>query len=161
LLTHAIAGAKSRGENVLAADANVALWFVRLHTDPNTTHERVQRELDEAVRVFEEEGDEARLASALALTGTVLYWAGRSAEAEIRLERALHYARRAHDRLQELQCLRFLASTLAFGPLPVPAALDRIAELGSYGTRTQLLEVALLRFQAHLEAMQGRFELAR
>src|SRR5262249_46938853 len=100
LLTRVVACAGSRGENVVAADANVALWFVRLHTDPDSTHERVQRELDEAVRVFEEEGDEARLASALAVSGTVLYWAGRSAEAEIRLERALHYARRAHDRLQ-------------------------------------------------------------
>ena len=161
VLTHAVEGAKSVDENVVAADATVALWFVLLHTDPATTHEQVHREVDEAVRVFEEKGDEGRLASALAVSGTVLYWAGRSAEAQTRLDRALRHARCAGDRSQELQCLRFLAAALVYGPTPVPAALDRIAELGAYGVQALALDVALLRGQASLEAMQGRFDLAR
>jgi tetratricopeptide (TPR) repeat protein len=161
ILSEAMSAAEAQGKAVVAADASVALWFVRLHMDPQTTHERVQHELDEAVRVFEEAGDESRLASALAVSGTVAFWGGRAEEAAERLERALHHARHVGDRVQELHALRFLALALVFGPTPVSAALESLDELRGTGTGTQALEVALLRGRAHLEAMQGQFDLAR
>jgi class 3 adenylate cyclase/tetratricopeptide (TPR) repeat protein len=161
LLTRAFDAAKAQGDDVVAADASVALWFVRLHVDPETTHDRVHCELDEAARVFEQAGDESRLASALVLSGTVLFWGGRADEALVQLDRALHHVRRAGDRVQELHCLSYVVVSLEMGPTPVAAALERIGELGEHTTGTQALNAVLLRGQAHLEAMQGQFDLAR
>ena len=161
VLSQAVIDARAERQEVIAADASIALQFVRLHVDPHTTHERAQREVDEAARIFEEAGDESRLASALALSGTLSFWGGRAGEAAVRLERALHHAERVGDHVQEAQCLRMLAMAVVFGPTPVVTALERLDELGEHVIGTQGVAVALLRDRGRLEAMLGQFELAR
>ena len=70
VLSEAVEVALAAGERRVAADGAVALTHLRLFTDSTTSHERVRSELADAVRVFEEFGDEAGLARALVSPGS-------------------------------------------------------------------------------------------
>jgi tetratricopeptide (TPR) repeat protein len=145
----------------VAAQAAVELEFVRLHLQPEITHEQVHRELDAAIEIFERFDDEAGLASAFGLRGTVLFWRGHCAEALEQLDRAVLHARCAEDRVQENLSLRYVLTVLVSGPTPVAAARSRVEEIQAEVTPSGLLQVALLRVRGELEAMEGRLDAGR
>ena len=145
----------------VVADAAVELCFIRLHTDPQTKHEEIQRELDDAIRAFEKVDDDAGLARALTLAGALIFWRGESEAALPQFERAAVHARRAGDRTQEMETLRYTLSVMVEGPTPAPAALVRIAELDDRTSGEIVFKVGSLRGRARLEAMQGRLDAAR
>jgi class 3 adenylate cyclase/tetratricopeptide (TPR) repeat protein len=161
LLSEAVESARAAGERGLAADAAVALSHVRLLAAPETGAEEISRELGQAVRVFEELGDEAGLARGLGVTGTLRYWQGEAVAAGEDLERAAQYARDVGDRAQEAQSLRYVLIAIVFGPTPVAEALARIEEFRPRARGNRRFEVTLLQVSAQLEAMQGRLGSAR
>ncbi|MGH2995389.1 MAG: AAA family ATPase [Gaiellaceae bacterium] len=161
VLTGAVESGKAAGERGLTADAAVALAYLRLHTDPETSHERVARELQDAMRAFEELDDEAGLARALTLAAMTRFWRGDVAAAMQDLEQAARYAKAAGDRAQELESLRYVLGAALFGPAPVSSALELVDDVHRRTKGNRRLEVAVLATRAHLEAMRGRIDAAR
>lgn len=161
VLSEAVEAGGAAGEHVLANDANVALWFVRLHTDPATSHAKVRDELEAAVRVFEPVNDKAGLARALSVAGIVRLWGGEAAVAIEELERAARYAHDAGDGPQEIQSLGFVLTATLYGPTPVEIALVRVEDIQRRTEGARRLEIIVLRTRAHLEAMRGHFDTAR
>lgn len=136
VLSEAAEAGRGEGEPGVAADAAVALCFMRLHTDPQTSHEKARRELEDAIRVFEELHDEAGLARAFSLAALLPFWRGETEAALEELERAALHAHRAGDRAQEMESLRFMLAAALHGPMPVAAGLERVA-MTSEGVRRE------------------------
>jgi class 3 adenylate cyclase len=161
LLSEAVAVARGTGERGIAADATVALCYLRLHAPPLKSHEEVERELEDAINVFEELQDKAGLARALSLAGLMRHWRGEAAAAITDLERAARYAHEASDRAQETESLRGVLVTATFGPTPVESVLKRLEDIRREVKGDRRSEVSILAMRAWLEAMRGRFEAAR
>jgi DNA-binding SARP family transcriptional activator len=161
VLSTAIDSARAAGELGVAADASVARTFLRLHTDPHSSHEGARFELEGPIRVFEELDDQGGLARALGLLGILRLWDGRAETAIEELERAVRHARAANDRAQAVESLRYLLVAVFWGPTPVPAALERVEEVARTAAGDARLNVTALQVRAHLLAMRGRFDEAR
>jgi class 3 adenylate cyclase/tetratricopeptide (TPR) repeat protein len=161
VLSGAVGVASSAGERGVAADGAVGLLHLRLFTDSTTSHERVRSDLADAVRVFEEFGDEAGLGRALSLAGQIRFWGGGAARAIEDLERGAHHARNAGDRLQEIQSLSYVLFAAVNGPMPVASALERAEQMRGHVDGDRRREITIMRCQARLEAMRGSFDVAR
>ena len=152
---------EAAGEQGVAADAAVALAYVRLHTDPETSHAKVRAELEPAIGVFEQLDDRAGLGRALSIAGMLRLWRGEAAGAIEELERAAQFAREAGDRPQEIQNLHFVSIALLVGSTTVSSALEQLEEITRRAEGASMLESSILRTRAHLEAMRGSFDTAR
>ncbi len=154
---------RATGARAVAADARLALYDLRFHSTAKTGvgREDVLREVDAAILVFAEVGDEAGLARALALGGQLRLWGGEAAAAVRDLERAAAHARDAGDRAQEASSLGGSVTAMLQGPMPVEDALRRIDVVRSRSEFSWRLEVSMLGSRAHLEAMRGRLDTAR
>jgi tetratricopeptide (TPR) repeat protein len=74
---------------------------------------------------------------------------------------ALEHARRANDRRQELEALRWRSLAEATGPMPASEAADRFEALMEGPAATGgLLRAAIAKARADVEAMRGNFDLA-
>ncbi|MGB2875579.1 MAG: adenylate/guanylate cyclase domain-containing protein [Gaiellaceae bacterium] len=160
VLSEAIERGRAAGDRALAADAAVTLADLRFH-QMRIGREDVLGEVESAIHVFEETGDEAGLARALALGGKLRFWAGEAAAALDDLERAARHARDAGDGAQEADSLGYVLAATFFGPTPVVEALARAEEMRPRAQGNHRLEVSLLQIRARLEAMQARFKTAR
>jgi class 3 adenylate cyclase/tetratricopeptide (TPR) repeat protein len=160
VLSEAVERGQAAGERVVVANAALALSDLRFH---RTTigREEIVREVESAIQVFSEYGDEAGLARALNLRGKLRFWSGEAAAALDDLERAAEHARSAGDRYEEAESLAYVAAATLFGPTPVVQALARVEEMRSPADGNRRFEVTLLSDRARLEAMQGRFDTAR
>jgi tetratricopeptide (TPR) repeat protein len=158
VLSEAVEMARREGEEGIAADAVIELWWLRLHTDAQTTHEQIADELARAIPVLEELHDEAGLARALSLSASLLFWNGKTDDALVRFERSLAHARKAGDRLEEVAILRRTLMAAFHGSEPAEAALKRLDAVAEYSTGASDLDVDILRFRAELEAMQGNVD---
>jgi class 3 adenylate cyclase/tetratricopeptide (TPR) repeat protein len=159
-LSEAVERARAAGEEVLAADASLALVDLRLHSTAATRQEALA-EVETATRIFRRHGDDAGLARALALGGQLRFWGGEMAAALDDLERAALHARAAGDRHQEAECLQYVLAVVYWGPTPVEEALGLVADVESRVQGNRRLDVAVLNGRARLEAMEGRFDAAR
>jgi len=160
-LSEAAETARRRGEPGVAANATVQLCFLRLHTNPEASHEHIRAELEGAVRAFEQERNGAGLARALDLAGLLRFWHGEAGDALVELEQAAAHARRAGDGAVELTVLRSTLVVMLHGPTPVDVALERAEELDRRAPGGSAFHVSVLRTRAELEAMRGRFDVAR
>jgi tetratricopeptide (TPR) repeat protein len=160
VLAEAVERGREAGVRVVAADAALALSELRFQRHQLTRPEIV-REVDTAVSVFTEAGDEAGLARALTLGGKLRFWSGEAAAAVADLERAARYARAAGDRAEEAESVQYACRGHTFGPTPVAHALVRLDELHPRAEDNGRLEISLLENRARLEAMRGRFDVAR
>jgi class 3 adenylate cyclase/tetratricopeptide (TPR) repeat protein len=161
VLAEAVERGRAAGERVIAANATVALAFLRLRTAQRWSLGEVRRQLGDAIRVFEEFGDQAGLGRALGVAGIVRFWQGEAGNAVDDLERAARHARRARDRVQEAENLQYVLMATLWGPTPVAEALERAEEIGEAADANRRLQVTVLRTRAALMAMQGRFDSAR
>jgi class 3 adenylate cyclase len=161
VLSEAVECGREAGEDLAAADAAVARFYLRAHTMPEMSDEEVAQELQGVIHLFEEHGDEAGLARALSLAGMLRYWRGEAAAAIVDLEQAASYARRVGDRAQEAQSLQYVLMATLWGPTTVHDALARVEEIRGRAESNRRLEVTLLQTRAQLEAMQGHFDSAR
>jgi tetratricopeptide (TPR) repeat protein len=135
--------------------------FMRLYTDPDFETEDAIGVAEEALAVFEELGDEAALARAWALIGHANWLLCRGERMEDAFTRALESTRRAGDPREEGWILRMLALVYCHGPTPVEQAIARCEEILELGRGHSAIEVSTRTKIAALEAMRGRFELAR
>jgi class 3 adenylate cyclase/tetratricopeptide (TPR) repeat protein len=163
VLSQAVELGRATGERGIAADAAVALSDLRLHRTAHTgvSREDVFRELDSAIRVFEELGDLGGLARAFTLVGKLRFWGGEAALALEDFEKAARFAREADDQAEEAESLQYVLAAMHRGPTPVNEALGRFEEMRPRAEINRRLEVAFLEARAQLEAMQGRFDKAR
>jgi tetratricopeptide (TPR) repeat protein len=147
----------------VAADAAVALVDLRLQRPEQTgvSREDVVRELEAAIPVFEELGYQAGLARAHGLAGKLRFWKGESAAALEDFRRAAQFARNEGDRALEADSLRYVLASMYFGPMPVDEALRRFEEIRIDAATNRRLETGFLDMTAQLEAMRGRFDVAR
>jgi ATP/maltotriose-dependent transcriptional regulator MalT len=162
VLSEAAETARVTGQQAIGVDAAVALSALRLQTSPvGAGQEDVWRVLDEAIPFYETSGDEAGLARALGIAGTLRFWRGESAAAIEDLARAAHHARRTGERAPEIDSVQYELMAMLNGPTPVGEALARVEALGAAAERNRALKVHVLRVGAHLEAMRGHFTTAR
>jgi DNA-binding SARP family transcriptional activator len=161
VLAEAADGASSSGDRMLDAHVGIARLRLQLQTDPEIKTDEVLRRANEAVRVFEELGDERRLAKAWELLAWVPWSWCRAAEAEEALLHAVEHARRAGDRRAEAQSLNLLAGVAWFGPLPVTDAIARCNDILARPVEQRRVRASALRALAGLKAMEGSFGEAR
>jgi class 3 adenylate cyclase/tetratricopeptide (TPR) repeat protein len=161
VLTEALEAARSTGDRILEARASTRRVLVRLLLDPQVRQDLSLQEAERWVGVFREAGDDAGLAESMRVVGTIHLWQGRAAVAEKDLEQAIAHARRAGDRRQEAEVLRWLAIVIAEGPTPADEGIRRLEAISERGAGDRRVELAVIRSRAELEAMQGRTEVAR
>ncbi len=160
-LEEALGAARETGNRGVELAALIERAALLSLSDP-TTSDRLLAEIEAAVPVLEELGDDRALASAWTLIGLRFgLWKGRFSRGEEALEKALDYAGRAGDRRQEAIILSWLCFAAAHGPAPVSAAIRRCQEIvaGSRGDR--LVEAGVARYLALLEARRRHFDDAR
>jgi tetratricopeptide (TPR) repeat protein len=161
VLSEAIERGRAAGERLVAADAVVALGYLRAHTMPEMSDAEVAQELEGVIDVLKELDDKAVLARALGLAGTLRHWRGEAAAAIEDLEQATTYARQAGDRIQEAVILHSVLMAILWGPTSVDDALERVEQIRQGAQASRRLEISLLRVQGQLEAMRGRVDAGR
>ena len=163
LLSEAERRAQMAGLRGVAADARLALADLRFHRrgPDGMGRNDVLRVVDETIKVFTEVGDEAGLARALNLRGKLRFWGGEAATAVRELDRAAQHAHHAGARAEEADSLHYICAALRRGPTPADEALEWLEEIGSRSEQSRALETTCLESRANLEAMLGRFDVAR
>jgi len=161
VLREAVEEARASGDRRLVLLSRVEHAFLRLYTDPHVETEDAIGVAEQALAVFEELGDEGALARAWALIGHANWLLCRGERMEDAFTRALECTRRAGDAREEGWILRMLALVYCHGPTPVEQAIARCEEILELGRGHAAIEVSTRAKIAGLEAMRGRFELAR
>jgi class 3 adenylate cyclase/tetratricopeptide (TPR) repeat protein len=163
VLSEAVGRGPAAGERAVAADAGIALSDLRFHRTAQTGvgREDVLREIEAAIQVFDEVGDEAGLARALTLRGKLRFWGGEAAAALPDLEWAARHAHDAGNRAEEAESIGYVCAAMRVGPTPVEEGLRRLEEIGSRAAINGRLQVAVLGARAHLFAAQGHFDAGR
>jgi class 3 adenylate cyclase/tetratricopeptide (TPR) repeat protein len=161
VLREAVEEARAIGDRRMVLLSRVEHAFLRLYTDPNVETEDAIGVAEQALAVFEELGDEGALARAWALIGHANWLLCRGERMEDAFTRALECTRRAGDAREEGWILRMLALVYCHGPTPVEQAIARCEEILELGRGHAAIEVSTRAKIAGLEAMRGRFQLAR
>ncbi len=162
VLDTAIANAPSVGLGGVRAHALLVRLLVRLRAgDPASWREEAAVEINEAMAVFQEEGDDAGMAKAwrlLAWSHGVSCHFGLAAEAS---EKAREYATLAGDVRQQTRSSVAYAAGALFGPTPVPEGIARCSLMAEGVSGDRQSEAILLALLASLLAMHGSFDRAR
>lgn len=112
---------------------------------------------DEVAAVFEATGDDAGLSRALTLNAFVTFIRCRMAETEEIVERALQHAQPSH----RWRLLQVRVRTALRGPTPVSEAIRQCEAVRNENEGDLRLEAIVRGELALLEAMRGRFAVAR
>jgi class 3 adenylate cyclase len=115
----------------------------------------------EALRVFEELGDDLGIARAGRRLATAANRRCSFAEAERESERALAHAVAVGDDQEEARIVDTLCTALLYGPKPAQEGIARCRELLERNAGNRLMEANILCSLAGLEAMAGDIEVAR
>jgi class 3 adenylate cyclase len=161
VLTEAIENARAFKELRLEARAGVRRVFVRLLLDPEIDQADALREVEGYAGLFEEWTDDQGLAEARSLIGAIRFWQGAVAVGEENFERAIVHARRAGDRRQEAEIVRWLTLVIDNGPTPADEGIRRLESLLDQSHGDRRVAVGVTRARGALEAMRGRIEAAR
>jgi class 3 adenylate cyclase/tetratricopeptide (TPR) repeat protein len=160
-LTAAVEAARAANDPLLEARAALRRVFARLLLDPDIEQAAALAEAAGYLDTFEEWGDDVGMAEGERIVGTVRFWQGHVAESGQMLEQALEHATRAGGVRQRGEILRWLLLGLDVGPQPVEEGLRRVDELVADGAGDPRVQLAAARTRAELEAMRGRFDVAR
>jgi class 3 adenylate cyclase/tetratricopeptide (TPR) repeat protein len=122
VLTEAAKAAKTLGNRAVELRAELERGYLRALTDPRAS--LPLRELaDIAIPELERLGDDQSLAAAWRIVAQVHLVDLRGAEMEEALKRSIEHARRAGDRMAEVEALFWLIRLHWFGPQPVDAGI--------------------------------------
>ena len=113
------------------------------------------------IPVFERLGDDLGLCRARRLEAWLSLNEARAEAAAAAWERAAAHARRAGDRHEYYEILTWIASSLWFGPTPADEGIRRCEAMREEVRESPESEAAILRQLACLNAIVGRFALAR
>ena len=153
--------AAASGDRALETYAHVNRLRLQVAADPEIKADELEREARRAAEVFEELGDEHRLAKAWELLAWALWLRCRAAATEDALGRAIEYARRTGDGRAEAQSLNLFLGATFFGPLPVAEGIRRCEEILARTADQPRIRASTLRALAGLTAMEGHFDEAR
>ena len=123
--------------------------------------EAAARAVEDVIPVFERGGDHHGLCRARRLQAWLHWNAARAGAAADAWEQAAADARRAGDEDERGEILNWVASSMFYGPTPVPEGIRRCDEIRVEVSGNLGAEAWTLRSLAALHAMEGRFELAR
>jgi len=153
--------AAAAGDDRAVAHVRVQQQFLRLlHAEAGGT-EAAARTAALAIPVFERHGDILGLCLARRLEAQANWNAARAEAAAAAWERAAAHARLAGDRHLHDDSLTWIASSLWFGPTPADEGIHRCEAMREAVRESPNAEAAILRHLACLQAMVGRFDLAR
>jgi class 3 adenylate cyclase/tetratricopeptide (TPR) repeat protein len=161
-LDEAISAGESSNKPLLQAKAELLLLRVKGQAGaPERWSERMVPAASRAISQFEEEGDDAGLATAWRFLawahGTSLRY-GRAAEAA---ERAVQHARLAGDTRQGRRAASQYAVAALHGPTPVSEAIRRCEEIVAEAAGDRRTEGLVRSLLAYLYGMRGDFQEAR
>jgi class 3 adenylate cyclase/tetratricopeptide (TPR) repeat protein len=161
VLSEVVELAPTSGDARLAPRARLDLLFARLHTGATGVIERIPVEVRALVSALEDLGDDLGLTKAWQLLAA-RHWLVCEFEASRQpLDRALLYARRAGDRLEEGGVLAALVWACRWGPTPVEDGIRRCEQVAGEVRGDRRIEAEVLATQGVLLAMLGRFQEAR
>ena len=161
LATLGIEEAKQLGDRGLEVTGQLVLLDMRLATDPSGEGEAVGTEAAEAIPLLESLEDHEGLARAWRLLTLVNWEACRWRASETAATRMIDQARLAGNRLFEARNLPALATCALYGTTPVPDAILICQDILERTRSDRKATAVTTRTLAHLEAMRGRFKLAR
>jgi tetratricopeptide (TPR) repeat protein len=158
VVQEALDGADTAGDSRTRGYALLLRGEARMHIDPEFAAEAALHEAGDALRLFEELGDERGQVQGL-LTISGCHWRrGQHADQCAALERALALPTATQDERLQRTILAYLGAARLFGITPLDETIRYLeSELDQAGTREPYLRIALGR--AH--AMRGEFESAR
>ena len=161
VLAEVRASASASGDRGQEVYAHMSHLRLQVAADPDIDTEELEREARLAVEVFEELGNERRLAKAWELLAWALWLRCRAAATEEALRHAIEHARRAGDGRTEAQSLNLSLGAVFFGPLPVPEGIRRCQEIVAQTAEQPRILASALRALAGLRAMEASFDEAR
>ena len=161
ILREALSSAAAVGDRRLEALAVIDREYLWEYTDPTTREERVLQTAEDAVRLFEELGDDLGLAKAWHLSAQAYWGLCRYADMEEMLERALVHAERAGDGRSRSLILDGLARAAHLGPTPVDEGLRRCEGILAEARGDPPLEAVAIAMIGALKAQVGSFDEAR
>jgi len=161
VLAGAIAAAETTGDHRLGAEARLGRLLVQLYGDEQEWGPKALHEAERSIRIFELVGDQIGLAKAWRIMGSIHATALRYGHATVAVERAAACARQGGDLRQERRLMGAFTMACVFGPMPVPAAIERCSEIEAGSGGDHRTEGLALCARAQLEAMRGSFDDAR
>jgi class 3 adenylate cyclase len=161
VLANAVAAAVQRGDSRLEFRARLEHAAVRVRVDPQLGGDELRRTAEEAIRCFEELGDEVGLARAWLRLSDVHWIASRWAKRTEALEEALVHARSAGIKRHERWILGTIGTSLLFGPTPMSEAVRRMEEMLANADHDPLLEARLRGVLSLAKTALGDFEEGR
>jgi class 3 adenylate cyclase/tetratricopeptide (TPR) repeat protein len=161
LILTAIEDARGMHNRALELAARILQLELRYTTAPEEMEDTIVGEVHLVLPELESLEHQDGLARAWRLLTFVNEMTLRYGEAEAAAERTLEYAGRAGNRLMKGRAIPSLGYSALNGPTPVPAAVERCAQLLEEVKGDRKAEALLLAAISHLEAMRGNFDEAR
>jgi tetratricopeptide (TPR) repeat protein len=134
--------------------------LLHAYTYPERGTEELVRTADSVIPAFQELGHDAGLALAWLLIAEAHWLQCRIGPMEEALAKAHSHAGAEPGR-ERVEIWNGLARAALAGPLPVPEAIARCREIAAEAPPDRALEAVLATVSALLEAMRGRFDIAR
>jgi class 3 adenylate cyclase/tetratricopeptide (TPR) repeat protein len=156
-----VARAESAGDVRIAARARLEAVRPRIFTDPEHGVAAMARVAVEVLPTLSECGDEVGTAIAEANTALTAYGYGQWRTVLERVGAAIERARALGDARLLGELVRMYLPAVLAGPLPASEALERCRELAVDVQEQRSVEGVLELHAAVLEAMLGRFDVAR
>jgi len=149
-------------DRVLERLARIWRSEVQTNADPHSlSTDAFRKELEEAIREFDELGDEAGMATAWAKLAFLEFVPCRFDRAERAAHRAVEHARRSGDVRLLTDAVRYRLFSLCFGYATPEAGRRTVDDLAEDISRSRSLEASALAARGSLEAMEGSFDEAR
>lgn len=153
--------AAAAGDERAASHVLVQQQVLRVLRSEEGALEEAARATARVIPVFERHGDDLGLCYARRLEAWLFWNEARAEAAAAAWERAAAHARRAGDRHGYYESLTWIASSLWFGPTPAAEGIRRCEAMRAEVRESPEAEAAILRELASLNAIAGRFAVAR
>ena len=154
--------AAATGDRALERLARIGRSDVQGNLDPHSmSREEFREELEEAIRAFEELGDEAGQADAWTRLALLEQTPMRFDRAERAARRAAEHARRAGDDRLLNEALTVMLISHSLGPATLQEGYGMLDELTEDISRSRLLEATALAVRGSLLALEASFDEAR
>jgi class 3 adenylate cyclase/tetratricopeptide (TPR) repeat protein len=158
----AIEVASAAGDRSLELLARIRRSDTQMLTDPHAKPtEEFRAELEEAVRVFEELGDDAALATVWTELAQIEWMPCRYERAQIAARRAIEHARRSGDERIIAAPLLFAIAAGMFGTASPAKGIASLDELSQDLSRSRQMEAFALVSRGYYLGMEGSFDEAR
>jgi predicted ATPase len=153
--------AAAAGDERAASHVLVQQQVLRVLHGEEGALEEAARATARVIPVFERHEDDLGLCYARRLEAWLFWNKARAEAAAAAWERAAAHARRAGDRHGYYESLTWIASSLWFGPTPAAEGIRRCEAMRAEVRESPEPEAAILRELASLNAIVGRFAVAR